>query len=133
MALIAEAEPFVVIVHGDGEDLLGPRLADHVLVELILDGARRRDVRDDALGHAAAALLLIDDRLAQLDALAADVNVAGPFDERADVAVTFAAKGTKRIPVATGIPGWAARAITRAGVFRRHAISLLGGGRRFAS
>ena len=33
---------------------------------------------NERLGAAAAALFLVDDRLAQLDALAADVDVAGP-------------------------------------------------------
>src|SRR5437870_5957517 len=89
-----------MIVHGDGEDLLGPGLADHVLIQLVLDGAGRGDVRDQALGDAAATFFLIDDRLAQLDALAADVNVAGALDQRADVAVAFAAKGAKGVAVA---------------------------------
>ena len=42
---VAEAQPLVVVVDGDREDLLGALLADDVLVELFLDVARRRDVR----------------------------------------------------------------------------------------
>ena len=49
------------------------------------------------LVRAAAALLLLEDRLAQVDALAADVNVARPFDERADVAVALATERTEGV------------------------------------
>src|SRR5262249_15126865 len=96
MALVAQAQPLVVIVHGDGEDLLGPLLADDVLVELILDVAGRRDVREQGLGDSTAAFLLIDDRLAELDAFAADEYVARSFDQWTDVAIAFAAKGAVR-------------------------------------
>lgn len=64
VSLLAQAEALVVVMHGYREDLLGPLLADHVLVELVLDGAGRGDVGDQALGHAAAALLLVNDGLA---------------------------------------------------------------------
>ena len=107
VALVAEAEALVVVVDGDREDLLGAVLADDVLVELVLDGARRGDVGDERLGDAAAAFLLVDDRLAQLDALAADVDVAGPFDERADVAVALAAERTVGVAVPAGAAGGA--------------------------
>ena len=81
------------------------------------------------LGDAAAAFLLVDDRLAQLDALAADVDVARPFDEGADVAVALAAEGTVGVAVAPGVPAAGLRPplpCTR--VFRRHAISFLHSG-----
>ena len=82
MAFVAEAQSLVVVVDGNGEHLLGAVLADDVLVELILDGAGGRDVGDGLLGDAAAfAFLLVDDRLAELDAFAADVDVAWAFDE----------------------------------------------------
>ena len=90
-----------MIVDGDRENALGPLLADDVVVELLLDGPRRRDVAEDGMRCAAAALLLIDDRLAQLDALAADVDVAGALDERADFAIALAAKGTMGIAIAS--------------------------------
>src|SRR5262249_38058884 len=115
-----QAEPLVVIVDGDGEDLLRPRLTDDVLVKLLFDRPRRRDVRDERLGRAAAALFLVDDRLAQLDAFAADVDVVRPLDERADVPVAFAAKRTVGVAVAAGVAGRAAPAV---GVFRGHAVS----------
>ena len=77
---------------GDGEDLLGAVLADDVLVEVFLDLARGRDVGEEVLGDAAAAAFLVEDRLAELDAFAANVDVARTLDERADVAVAFAAE-----------------------------------------
>ncbi len=117
---VAEAEPLVVVVHRDRQHLLGAVLADDVLVELVLDRARRRNIGDEALGDAAAALLLVDDRLAQLDALAADIDVAGALDERADVAIALAAKRAKGVAVATAIAGRLAPAIAQAGFFRWH-------------
>src|SRR5262249_2621239 len=109
--------------------LLGALLADDVLVQLLLDGARRGDVREEGLGGAAAALLLVDDRLAQLDALAADVHVAGSLDERADLPVTLAAEGTVGVAVPPGAPGGGlAPPASCTRVFRRHAISFLDSG-----
>ena len=63
------------------------------------------NVGEEGLGAAAAPLLLVDDRLAQLDALAADIHVAGPLDEGADVAVALPAEGTVGVAVAAGVPG----------------------------
>ena len=94
-----------MIVNGDGEQLLGSLLADHILIEFVFDGPGRRDVGKERLGDAAAAFLLIDDRLAQLDALTANVNVAGPFHQRADVAIALATEGAIRVSISPGIPG----------------------------
>ncbi len=123
MALVAEAEPFVMIVHGHRQHLLGAVLADDVLIELVLDRARRGDIRDHALGHVSAAFFLIDDRLAQFDALAADIDVARPFDQGTDVAIAFAAEGAIGIAVPSGVSGGSPSTSARASVFRRHAIS----------
>jgi len=49
-------------------------------VELSDDLAWRGDAREELLAAAATFALLIEDRLAKLDAFAADVNVARPFD-----------------------------------------------------
>src|SRR5262249_50463430 len=103
MALVAEAKPFVMIVHCDRQDFLGPLLADHVLVEFFLNGPRRGDVGEDGFGAAAATLLLIDDRLAQFDALAADIDVAGAFNRGSDVAIAFAEKGAIGVAIASGV------------------------------
>ena len=53
--------------------------------------------REELLARAAAALFLVEDRLAEVDALAADVDVAGPFDQRADVAIALAAERTEGV------------------------------------
>ena len=87
---LAVNEPLVVVVHGDGQNLLGPVLADDVGVELVLDFARSRNIGEERLGHAPAAPLLVEDRLAELDAFAADVDISGTFHQRADVAKALA-------------------------------------------
>src|SRR5438874_258652 len=97
-------------MHGDREDLLGPVLADHVLIEAFLDGARGGNIGRGLLGAAAALLFLIDDRLAEFNAFAADVHIAGAFDERSDVAVGTAAEGAVGIAISAGGAGWSAGA-----------------------
>src|SRR5262249_15961997 len=83
--------------------LLGSFLADHVKVELFLDLARRRNVGEKCLGHASPLPLLVEDLLAQLDTIAADVHVARPLHQGADIAIALAAEG------AISILLWAAR------------------------
>ena len=61
------------------------------------DLARRGDAREQLLAGAAALAFLVEDRLAQLDALAADVDVARPFDQRADVAIALATERTEGV------------------------------------
>ncbi len=70
-------DALVVVVDGDGEDLLGAVLADHVVVEEGLDlrGRRQRDRRLRLLALA----LLGDDVVAELDALVADVDGGPPI------------------------------------------------------
>ena len=114
LGFLAVHQPLVVVVHGDRQDLLGPLLADHVGVELFLDLARGRDVGEERLGHAPAPPLLVEDRLAELDALAANVDVARTFHQGTDVAVALAAEraigvllGAARVPevmLATAVP-----------------------------
>ena len=90
--LVAEHQPLVVAVDRDGEHPLGVLLPDHVLVEVGHDLPGGRDRGEELLAGAPPPLLLIEDRLAQLDAFAADVDVAGPLDERPHVAVALAAE-----------------------------------------
>jgi hypothetical protein len=80
---------------GDAEDLFGVVLTDNVVIELRLDFAGRGNPRKKLLAGTSAAFLLVEDRLAKLDALAADVHIARPFDERPDIAITLAAKRTE--------------------------------------
>jgi hypothetical protein len=53
---------------------------------------RRRNAIEEWFRCAATALFLVEDRLAEFDALAADINVAWPFDERPDVAIALSTK-----------------------------------------
>ena len=46
--LVAGVDPLVVVVDRDREDLLGPLLADHVLVERVLDLVRVRELASSA-------------------------------------------------------------------------------------
>ncbi len=85
-------QPLVVIMDGDGEDLLGAFLADDVGIELFLELARGRDIGEERLGHAAPLALLVEDLLAESDAVAADVDISRTFDEWTDVAIAFAAE-----------------------------------------
>ena len=90
-------QPLVVAVHGDGQHALGRFLADHVFVELGDDLARRGDAGEELLARAAALALLVENRLAELDALAADVDVARSFDQRSDVAIALATERTEGV------------------------------------
>ena len=97
------AQPFVMVVNGDRQHPFGALLADDVLIELFLDTARRRRVgtRRAFAGATPPFAFLLDDRLAKVDALAADVDIARPFDQRSDIAVAPPAEGTKGVPVST--------------------------------
>src|SRR5262249_41041079 len=121
--LFAVNQPLVVVVNGDREDLLGTFLADHVGVELFLDLPGGRDIGKERFRHAAAAPLLVEDRLAQLAAIAANVDVAWTFHKGSDIAVTLTAEravsvflgasGASRTHVPTTVPLTAAGAAAR--------------------
>src|SRR5262249_16615477 len=96
-AFVAERQSLVVVVDRDGQDALAKLLADDVLIELRDDLARRGDAGEERLGRSAPRLPLVQDRLAEVDALATDVNVAGPLDERTYVAVALAAERTEGV------------------------------------
>src|SRR5205823_1249582 len=119
---LAEREPLVVVVGGDGEDLFGAGLPDHILIESVFDLAGSGDVRDERFGSAAAALFLVYDALTQLDAFAADVDVARSFDERADVAVALATERTVGVAV-TDRSARGAASGPGVSVFRSHRVS----------
>ncbi len=82
-------EPFVVIVDGDREHLLGVVLANHVVVENLADFLRRRDAvaRLDQRGF----VFLADDVHAQLDAFIADEH-GRAGDELAHFVLALAAE-----------------------------------------
>ena len=58
-----------MVVHGHAERPLGPPLADDVLVEKLGDLARRGHRGDVGRQRPRAAALLLNDRLAEIDAL----------------------------------------------------------------
>ena len=68
---LLDLDPLVVIVDGDRELLLGRLLANHVLVEELLDFLRRGQRRARA-GAALEAVVVRDDVVADLDTLVAD-------------------------------------------------------------
>ena len=70
--LVPEGDALVVVVDGDGEHLLRLLLADHVLVEVVLDLRGLGNVFGELEGE--DFLLFVQDLLADLDALVADVD-----------------------------------------------------------
>ena len=96
-ALPIEGQPFVMVVYGDRQDFLGGGLADHVLVEVADDFPRRGDLAEQLFRGAPSLLFLLQNRLAKLDTLAADVNVAGALHQGANVTIALATKGTKGV------------------------------------
>jgi hypothetical protein len=84
--------------HGQGS--FGLQLADDILIEVLDDRAGGWDISKEFFRRPTAALLLFEHRGAQLDALAADVNLSGPFDQGADIPITLATKRTVLFGVA---------------------------------
>ncbi len=86
-----------MIVNGDRQDTFGRTLSNHIVIEVFDDLARGRDLIKQLFAGTTAAFFLFQDRLAQLDAFRADVNVAGPFDQWADIAVALSTERTEGI------------------------------------
>src|SRR5690606_10249684 len=84
-------QPLVVVVDGDGQDLLRPVLADDVLVQHRLDLVRLRQLAPPRLGRVLE--LFTDDVVAELDALVADED-RRPRDQLANFVLALAAKRT---------------------------------------
>src|SRR5205807_9364494 len=106
--VLAGVDALVVVVDGDRKDLLGPLLADDVLVERLLDLARAGQGRRRALRARRLEHLLFDDFLAEVDALVADVDaLAG--DQLANLLLALPAEGAAiwDLGLAGGHePGW---------------------------
>src|SRR5207244_9538477 len=88
-------DPLVVVVNRDREDLLGPILADDVLIEGERDLARVGELRRRRLRLRLVEHLLLDDLLAEVDALVADIDALAR-DQLADL---FLALPTERAAV----------------------------------
>jgi hypothetical protein len=87
--------PFAVVVHGDGQFLLGGLLPDYVLIQKLLHFQRLRNlVRSSGrrLG-----LVVFQDRITYRDAFIADIGprvVARGGDELSDYVLTLMTKRT---------------------------------------
>jgi hypothetical protein len=99
LPLVARVLPLKVAVRGGCKGVNDLRLAAKVPGELYFEVLNCWHGPRLCLGTAPPTLLLVDDRLAQLDALTADVHVARPFDEGSDVAVALAAEGAVGVTV----------------------------------
>src|SRR5438067_2176180 len=97
---LLRVDALVVVVDGDGEDLLGTLLTDHVVVEERLDLHRRRE-RDGGTVLLALAFLG-DDVVAELDALVADVD-GGAGDELPDFPLPLPTEGAGEIAVVMAV------------------------------
>jgi hypothetical protein len=93
-------DALVVVVDGDRERALGVVLADHVLVEDVVDLARLRQVLEMSNARRGDELL-VDDLVAEIDALVADVD-AGAGDQLLDLALGLAAEAAQELLVGVG-------------------------------
>ena len=83
-------DPLVVVVDRHREGLLGRLLAHHVLLEELEDLLRLGELDEPEL--AGLGQLLLDDLVAEVDALVADVD-PGAGDELLDLLLALAAEG----------------------------------------
>jgi hypothetical protein len=99
VVLLAHLHALVVVVDGDRERSLGLLLRDDVVVEDGVDVARARQVVEVELGRSGQ--LLVDDLVAEIDALVADVD-AGAGDQLLHLALALAAEAAEELLVAVG-------------------------------
>ena len=89
----------VVVVDRHRQRALGLLLADDVLVEDVVDLPRLREVLDVEVRRSGE--LLIDDLVAEIDALVADVD-AGAGDQLLDLPLRLAAEAAEQLLVGVG-------------------------------
>jgi hypothetical protein len=99
-----------VVVDRDREGALGAVLADHVLVQHVADLPGLREVLELEGGRSGQ--LLIDDLVAEIDALVADVD-AGAGDQLLDLPLRLAAEAAEELLV--GFGGTCQRKLLRLG------------------
>jgi hypothetical protein len=85
-----------VVIDGDREGALGVFLPDHVFLEHLVDLAWLRQVLQLEGGRGGQ--LLVDDLVAEIDALVADVD-AGAGDQFLNLALRLAAEAAKELLV----------------------------------
>jgi hypothetical protein len=100
-----------VVVDGDRQRPLRGLLADDVLLEDRVDLLRLREVLE--LEARGGGELLVDDLVAEIDALVADVD-AGPGDQLLDLALGLPAEAAEKLFV--GISGTCQRSLLRKSV-----------------
>ena len=93
---LGDLDPLVVVVDGDREGALGGLLADHVLLQHLVDLLRFGQVLQLEGGRRGQ--LLVDDLVAEVDALVADVD-AGAGDQLLDLALRLAAEAAEELLV----------------------------------
>jgi hypothetical protein len=97
-----------VVVDGDRERPLGLFLADDVVVQDRVDLLGPREVVEVELRRGGQ--LFVDDLVAEIDALVADVDT-GPRDQLLDLPLRFAAEAAEKLFV--GIGGTCQRSLLR--------------------
>ena len=98
----AHLHALVVVVDRDGERALGGLLADHVLVQQRVDLGRARKVVEVEVRGSGE--LLVDDLVAEVDALVADVD-PGAGDQLLDLPLALAAEAAEQLLVSFGCAG----------------------------
>ena len=97
--VLGHLNALVVVVDGDREHPLGGLLADHVLLEDVVDLERLREALE--LEGRRRGELLVDDLVAEIDALIADVD-ARAGDQLLDLALRLAAEAAEKLLVGVG-------------------------------
>jgi hypothetical protein len=85
-----------VVVDGDREGTLGRLLADHVLVQDLVDLTRLGQVLE--LEYRRRRQLFVDDLVTEIDAFVADID-AGSGDQLLDLALGLAAEAAEKLLV----------------------------------
>src|SRR5439155_2025925 len=98
----AHLDALVVVVDGDGEGALRLLLRDDVVVQDRVDVLRPRQVVEVELRGSGE--LLVDDLVAEIDALVADVD-AGAGDQFLDLPLALPAETAEELLVAFACPG----------------------------
>jgi hypothetical protein len=93
---LGDLDALVVVVDRDRERALGRVLADDVVVEDVVDLSRLRQVLELEGGWSGQ--LLVDDLVAEIDALVADVD-AGAGDQLLDLPLRLAAEAAEKLLV----------------------------------
>ena len=90
-SVLSSLDALVVVVDRDRQDPLRLILTDDVVVQELVDLARRREFTETDVGGLGQ--LFFDDLVAEIDALVADVH-AGACDQLLDLLLRLAAEGT---------------------------------------